>query len=61
MLGWMVGVFVKLPPVATLALFAFLAGKAVLHLLENELPKDCGSHSWVFAAGTTGYAVLLAH
>jgi hypothetical protein len=54
-----VGVFVKLPPVATLALFAFLAGEVVLNVLENELPKDCGSHSWAFGAGTSGYAVLL--
>jgi hypothetical protein len=59
MLGWVVGELVKLPPIATSALFAFFAGGLALNLLEDELPEDRGSRSWAFAAGTAGYAVLL--
>jgi len=59
MLGWVAGVFAKQSPIATPALFAFLAGGVVLNVLEDELPEDCESRSWVFAVGTTAYAVLL--
>jgi hypothetical protein len=36
---------VKLPLMATSALFAFLVGGTVLNLFEDELPEDCESRS----------------
>jgi hypothetical protein len=59
LLGWLVGVLVELPPIATSALFAFLAGGVVLNVLKEELPEDRESRFWAFAAGTAGYALLL--
>lgn len=59
LLGWLIGVLVELPPIATSALFAFLAGGVVLNVLKEELPENRESRFWAFAFGAAGYALLL--
>ena len=58
-LGWVIGVFINIPPLAISALFAFLAGAIVLNVLKHELPEERHSHFFAFALGTALYAALL--
>lgn len=58
-LGFALGLGVQVSPLATSALFAFLAGGVILNVLKEELPEDRESRFWAFAAGAAGYAALL--
>ena len=58
-LGWVMGVFINIPPAAISTLFAFLAGAIVLNVLKHELPEERHSHFFAFALGATAYAAIL--
>ena len=58
-LGWVMGVFVNIPPAAISTLFAFLAGAIVLNVLKHELPEERHSHFFAFALGAGLYAAML--
>lgn len=58
--GWTAGVAVEVPEIATVALFAFLAGAVVLNVLKEELPEDRKSRFVPFLAGVVCYGALLA-
>lgn len=58
-LGWVIGVFIDIPPPAISALFAFLAGTIVLNVLRHELPEERRSHFLSFALGAGVYAAML--
>ncbi|MEC9483709.1 MAG: hypothetical protein UMU75_10385 [Halomonas sp.] len=57
--GWLLGLTVKISEAATSTLFAFLAGGVVLNVLKEELPEERLSRFWPFAVGAVLYAVLL--
>ena len=58
--GWAVGAFVPLPPVALDALLGFLIGGVLLNTFKEELPAERQSRYWAFAAGCAAYAAALA-
>ncbi len=58
-LGWVIGVFIDIPPAAISTLFAFLAGAIVLNVLKHELPEERHSHFSAFAIGAGVYAAIL--
>jgi len=45
--------------VAISALVAFLGGGIVLNVVKEELPEECQSRFWAFAAGAGGYSIVL--
>lgn len=57
--GWLLGLWVRLPPAALAAAFAVLAGSVLLNVLKEELPEERESRFWAFAAGAAAYAALL--
>lgn len=59
LLGWALGVWATVAPLAISALFAFLAGGIVLSVLKEELPEKRQSHFSAFALGAGLYAALL--
>ena len=59
LVGWALGVWVDVPPLAVLAMFAFLAGGIILNALKEELPEERESHFSAFAISTGLYAALL--
>lgn len=59
LMGWLLGVWVDVAPLAISALFAFLAGGIVLNVLKEELPERRHAHFSAFALGAGLYAALL--
>lgn len=59
MVGWALGVWVDVAPLAVSALFAFLAGGIVLNVLKEELPERRHAHFFAFALGAGIYAAVL--
>lgn len=57
--GWALGLAIPLPPAATAALFALLAGGIVLNVLKEELPEKRESSFLPFCAGVLGFTGLL--
>lgn len=57
--GWLMGIFITLPQLATGLLFAFLAGGVVLNVLKEELPEERESQFWPFVLGAACYSALL--
>ena len=57
--GWLLGLWVDVPPLAVAALFAFLAGGIVLTALKEELPERHQSRFSAFALAAGLYAALL--
>ena len=58
-LGWLLGLAARVPPLLLASLFAFLAGGVVLNVLKEELPEERQSRFSAFAAGAAAYAALL--
>lgn len=59
LVGWALGVWVDVAPLAVSALFAFLAGGIVLNVLKEELPERRHAHFSAFALGAGAYAAVL--
>ena len=59
LVGWALGVWVDVAPLAVSALFAFLAGGIVLNVLKEELPERRHAHFSAFALGAGVYAAVL--
>ena len=59
LVGWLLGVWIDVAPLAVSALFDFLAGGIVLNVLKEELPERRHSHFSAFPLGTGLYAALL--
>lgn len=59
LLGWTVGVLVKLEEVYISLLTALLAGGIVLNVLKEELPEERRSSFIAFFLGVVGYTLLL--
>jgi zinc transporter ZupT len=57
--GVAIGYAVTVTELFVNVLFAFLAGGIVLNAIKEELPAERRSRFWAFAAGATGYTVLL--
>jgi hypothetical protein len=58
-LGRAVGALTEIPEATIAVLTAFLAGGIVMNVLKEELPEECRSRFWAFAAGAAAYAALL--
>lgn len=59
--GWILGLFMELPPVFIGCLFAFLAGGIILNVLKEELPEERQSYFLPFLLGVLLYtAVIMA-
>jgi hypothetical protein len=59
LVGWLIGVWIDVAPLAVSALFAFLAGGIVLNVLKEELPERRHAQFSAFALGAGLYAALL--
>jgi predicted membrane protein len=59
LIGWGIGIELKIQEVIVAVLFAFLAGGVILNVLKEELPEERLSSFWAFSAGALGYTVLL--
>ncbi|MFO1050100.1 MAG: hypothetical protein U1E52_19650 [Geminicoccaceae bacterium] len=59
LVGWALGAWVDVAPLAVSALFAFLAGGIVLNVLKEELPERRHAHFSAFALGAGIYAAVL--
>lgn len=59
LVGWLLGVLVRLPPIAIGGLFAFVAGGIVLLVLKEELPEERKSFFQPFLGGALLYAALV--
>ena len=59
LLGWIIGLLVKIPEPAIAVLIAFLSGGVILNVLKEELPEERQSRFWAFALGAGAYAALL--
>ncbi|SAL85505.1 ZIP Zinc transporter [Caballeronia arvi] len=57
--GVVIGIFIRIPDVATSALVAILAGGVILNVLKEELPEDRRSRFTPFLFGAAAYAALL--
>lgn len=57
--GWLLGITLALPEMATALLFGFLAGGVVLNVLKEELPEERDSRFGAFLTGAALYAALL--
>ena len=57
--GWAVGLSMKISEAMIGVLFAFLAGGVILNVLKEELPEEKQSRFWPFALGAGVYTVLL--
>ena len=57
--GWAIGLSMKISEAMTAVLFAFLAGGVILNVLKEELPEEKQSRFWPFATGASIYTVLL--
>jgi zinc transporter ZupT len=57
--GWAIGLSMKISEAMTAVLFAFLAGGVILNVLKEELPEEKQSRFWPFATGAAIYTVLL--
>lgn len=57
--GWAIGLSMKISEAMTGVLFAFLAGGVILNVLKEELPEEKQSRFWPFALGAAIYTVLL--
>jgi len=57
--GWAIGLSMKISEAMTGVLFAFLAGGVTLNVLKEELPEEKKSRFWPFACGAAIYTVLL--
>ena len=57
--GWAIGLSMKISEAMTGVLFAFLAGGVILNVLKEELPEEKQSRFWPFATGAAIYTVLL--
>ncbi|HTF85523.1 MAG TPA: hypothetical protein VL987_13150 [Cellvibrio sp.] len=58
-LGWVMGLMVKLPEPLIAVIFAFVAGGVVLNVLKEELPEENKSSFIAFGCGASSYAVLM--
>ena len=58
-LGWLLGLATRVPPLLVASLFAFLAGGVGMNVLKEELPEDRESRFSAFALGAACYAALL--
>ncbi len=59
LLGWIVGLIVKLPVEVVAYLFAFLAGGVVMNVMKEELPEERESRFSAFVFGAGLYAALI--
>jgi hypothetical protein len=59
LMGWGLGVVVRLDEAVLAVLFALLAGGIVLNVFKEELPEERESCFGSFTLGAGGYAVLL--
>lgn len=59
LIGFAIGLIWTVPEWAIAVVYAFLAGGIILNAIKEELPGEKQSRFWAFAAGTTGYAVVL--
>ncbi|MDP8315554.1 MAG: hypothetical protein RAP70_10870 [Candidatus Celaenobacter antarcticus] len=57
--GWTIGLSMKISEAMTGVLFAFIAGGVILNVLKEELPEEKQSKFWPFALGAGVYTVLL--
>jgi hypothetical protein len=57
--GWVLGVSLEIPELATSLLVAFLAGGIILNVLKEELPEERQSRFSAFLFGGITYAALL--
>lgn len=57
--GILLGAATGISRAATAAMTAFLAGGIILNVLKEEVPNERQGRFWAFAAGMTGYAILL--
>lgn len=57
--GCGLGYAVAVDELALALLVAFLAGGVILNVIKEELPADRESRFWAFAAGATGYTLVL--
>ena len=58
-LGWLIGLALKLPEPLIAIIFALVAGGVVLNVLKEELPEEKKSSFFAFACGAFFYAVLM--
>ncbi|RSD27327.1 hypothetical protein [Mesobacillus subterraneus] len=59
LMGWAIGIAVKVDKSVIAVLFAVLAGGVILNVMKEELPEERESNFWAFAAGMAGYTLLL--
>ena len=57
--GWIIGLSMKISEAMTGVLFAFLAGGVILNVLKEELPEEKQSRFLPFALGAAIYTILL--
>lgn len=57
--GFMIGYVTMVSEFLLAILFAFLAGSVIFNVIKEELPSERESRFWPFAAGVTGYTLLL--
>lgn len=56
--GWIMGMTVKLSPLIESIIFAFISGAMILIVLKYELPPDDDAHFPTFAFGVVAYTTL---
>lgn len=57
--GWLGGLALEVNSALVHGLFAFLAGSTILNVLKEELPEERESRFIPFAAGASGFALLV--
>jgi hypothetical protein len=57
-IGWAIGMSVKLAPITQAIIFAFISGAMILNVLKYELPSDQDSHFPAFVFGVISYTSI---
>lgn len=58
-MGWAISHHYIVDEALLAALFGFLAGSIILHILKEELPEESTSRYWSFVLGAGGYSLVL--